>query len=73
MDKGYKVVPGDNSGCRLDKNLVSGFQRYETAIESKLYRAISQLERLQRARQGEFVPAPESVDVSIHSGREHES
>jgi hypothetical protein len=51
-------------------NLVSGFQRYETAIESKLYRAINQLERLQRARQGEFVPAPESLDVSIHSGRE---
>jgi hypothetical protein len=51
-------------------NLVSGFQRYETAIESKLYRAINQLERLQRARHGEFVPAPESVDVSIHPGRE---
>ncbi len=50
-------------------NLVSGFQRYETAIESKLYRAINQLERLQRARHGEFVPVPESVDLSIHSGR----
>jgi len=48
-------------------NLVSGFQRYETAIESKLYRAINQLERLQRMRKGEFVPAPESIDVSIHS------
>ena len=46
-------------------NLVSGFQRYETAIENKLYRAINQLERLQRTRQGEFVPAPQSVDVSI--------
>jgi hypothetical protein len=54
-------------------NLVSGFQRYETAIESKLHRAINQLERLQRSRHGEFVPVPESVDVSIHSGRERES
>jgi hypothetical protein len=53
-------------------NLVSGFQRYETAIENKLYRAINQLERLQRKRQGELVPAPESVDISIHPTREHE-
>ena len=43
--------------------LVSGFRRYETAIENRLYRAINQLERLQRTRKGEFVPAPESVDV----------
>jgi hypothetical protein len=53
-------------------NLVSGFQRYETAIENKLYRAIYQLERLQRTRQGEFVPAPEIVDVSIRPSREPE-
>jgi hypothetical protein len=37
--------------------LVSGFQRYGTAIENKLYRAINQLERTQRTRRGEFVPA----------------
>jgi len=48
-------------------HLVSGFQRYETAIENKLYRAINQLERWQRARRGEFVPAPETLDVSINS------
>ena len=51
-------------------NLVSGFQRYETAIENKLYRAIHELERRQRMRKGELVPAPQSVDVSIHSERE---
>jgi len=48
-------------------NLVSGFQRYETTIENRLYRAINQLERLQRSRRGEFVPAPQTVDVSLHS------
>jgi hypothetical protein len=48
-------------------NLVSCFQRYETAIENRLYRAINQLERLQRARRGEFVPAPEALDVSVHA------
>ena len=54
-------------------SLVSGFQRYETAIENKLYRAIHELERRQRMRKGEFVPAPQSVDVSIHSERERET
>ena len=54
-------------------NLVSGFQRYETAIENKLYRAIHELERRQRVRKGEFVPAPQSFDVSVHSERECET
>ena len=54
-------------------NLVSGFQRYESAIENKLYRAIHELERIQRMRKGEFVPAPQSLDVSIHSERERET
>jgi hypothetical protein len=53
-------------------NLVSGFQRYETAIENKLYRAINQLERLQRMRLGEFVTPPQVVDVSIQSAGERE-
>jgi hypothetical protein len=59
-------------GALSATNLVSGFQRYETALENKLYRAINQLERLQRARRGEFVPAPESIDVSMHSERERD-
>jgi hypothetical protein len=54
-------------------NLVSGLQRYETAIENELYRAIGQLERLQRARLGEFVPVPQTVDVSVHSQPEREA
>ena len=53
--------------------LVSGFQRYETPIESKLYRAINQLERLQRTRRGEFVPPPQALDVSINSRPEREA
>lgn len=57
---------------RSAMNLVTSFQRYETAIENRLYRAINQLERLQRTRKGEFVPVPESVDVSIHPTREHD-
>lgn len=38
--------------------------RYETAIQRQLTYAINQLERMQRARKGEHVPAPVSVQVS---------
>lgn len=38
--------------------------RYETKLERQLYRAMAQLERLQRMRRGEAVPAPLAVEVS---------
>ncbi len=43
----------------LDKIL-----RYETKLERQQYRAMAQLERLQRMRRGEAVPAPLSVELS---------
>lgn len=43
----------------LDKIL-----RYETKLERQIYRAMAQLERVQRMRRGEAIPAPLSVDVS---------
>ena len=43
----------------LDKIL-----RYETTLERQLYRALNQLERLQRRRNGEEVPPPITMDVS---------
>lgn len=46
-------------GAELDRIL-----RYETAIHRQLVYAINQLERLQRARKGEHVPAPLSVQLS---------
>ncbi len=42
----------------LDKIL-----RYETALDRQLYRAMNQLERLQRRREGEDVKAPLMMDV----------
>ena len=42
----------------LDKIL-----RYETALDRQLYRAMNQLERLQRRREGEKVGAPLMMDV----------
>ena len=37
------------------------FQRYDTALENKLFRA------MQRMRQGERLPAPTAVDVTVHT------
>jgi hypothetical protein len=67
IDSGVPAALGALSAV----NLVAGFQRYETAIENKLYRAINQLERLQRMRRGEYVPAPQALDVSVHSEPEN--
>lgn len=38
--------------------------RYETRLERQMFRAMNQLERLQRIRQGEVVPAPLTMEVS---------
>jgi hypothetical protein len=46
--------------------LVATYVRYESSIENKLYRAMNQLERLQRAQQGEQLSAPVAVDVGVH-------
>lgn len=50
------------SADALDKIL-----RYETKLERQLFRAMAQLERVQRMRRGEAIPAPLSVEVA---GRE---
>jgi hypothetical protein len=38
--------------------------RYETKLERQMYRAMAQLERLQRMRQGETIPPPLTMEVS---------
>jgi hypothetical protein len=43
--------------------------RYEGAIERQFYRAMNQLERLQRLRSGDKVPAPVEVDASVDTGQ----
>ncbi|MGD1042791.1 MAG: hypothetical protein ABR913_06955 [Sedimentisphaerales bacterium] len=43
--------------------------RYEGAIERQLYKAINQLERQQRLRAGDNVPAPIAADVDINTGQ----
>lgn len=41
--------------------------KYEGPIEKQFYKAISQLERLQRLRAGEPVPAPISIDLNVNT------
>jgi hypothetical protein len=43
--------------------------RYEGAIERQFYKAMNQLERLQRLRLGDKVPAPVEVDVNVDRGQ----
>ena len=44
------------------------YSRYETGIENRLYKAMHELERLQRMRMGESVFAPLAVDVQTENG-----
>jgi CRISPR/Cas system-associated endonuclease Cas1 len=41
--------------------------RYEGAIERQFYKALNQLERLQRARQGDRIPAPVAIDLDVNT------
>jgi hypothetical protein len=68
-----------NSGTVVDPGLqapMSGeavqllftlYQRYATGMEQQLYRGLHELERLQRMRRGERLPAPAALDVTVHT------
>ncbi len=62
-------LPAPLKPVALD-SLIGKFQRYEAATEGKLYRALHELERLQRGRKGEKLPVPATVDVGLHSDNE---
>ena len=50
------------------KNELDRLLRYEGAIERQLYKALNQLERLQRLRAGDNVPAPVEVNLDVNTG-----
>ncbi len=56
-------------GCIPSKDELDRLLRYEGAIERQLYKAINQLERQQRLRAGDNVPAPITVDVDVNTGQ----
>jgi hypothetical protein len=39
--------------------------RYEVTLERGMYKALHELQRLQAARNGEFLPPPEAVDIEV--------
>jgi hypothetical protein len=43
--------------------------RYEGAIERQFYKALNQLERLQRLRLGDNVPAPIEMNIDVNEGQ----
>jgi len=54
-------------GTIPSKDELDRLLRYEGAIERQLYKAMNQLERVQRLRLGDHVPAPVEVDVAVIS------
>ncbi|MEI6326809.1 MAG: hypothetical protein WCO78_01670 [Candidatus Roizmanbacteria bacterium] len=46
------------------KELANTFQRYEVTLENRFYKTLHELERLQRARKGEIVSPPMSVEIT---------
>ena len=55
-------------GSIPSKDELDRLLRYEGAIERQFYKALNQLERLQRLRTGDNVPAPVEVDVDVNTG-----
>lgn len=74
LDQAISQVKGSTENAKREEELGLGraalngsmdtLVRYETSIERQLYRAIDQLERLQRQRAGDYVPPPVRVGVS---------
>ena len=49
----------------VDQKGFSTLSRYEVSLERGMHKALHELERLQRLRAGEDVPAPVAVDVEV--------
>jgi hypothetical protein len=54
-------------GCMPDGYDLDRLLKYEGSIERQFYRALSELERLQRMRSGDHVPAPVNIDLAVHT------
>jgi hypothetical protein len=52
-----------------DQKGFSTLSRYEATLERGLYKALHELERMQRSRAGEEVPPPLAVDVDVTATR----
>lgn len=60
----YAAEAGGAASVLPSADVLEKILRYETKLERQMYRAMAQLERIQRMRRGEAIPAPLSVEVS---------
>ena len=63
-DKEHSEQAHEDAANLPPAKVMDKIMRYETKLERQLYRAMAQLERIQRMRRGEAIPAPLSVEVS---------
>lgn len=54
------------------REITKTFQRYQTCFSNRVFRTLHELEREQRMRAGENLPAPIAVDVSVDAGPIHD-
>ena len=54
------------------RDITKTFQRYQTCFSNRVFRTLHELEREQRMRTGENLPAPFMVDVSVGAGPMHD-
>lgn len=63
---GFTSISGSS-----EPDAFSKLHRYEAMIERSYCEALHELERLQRARRGEYVPPPLAVDVTVNGEADH--
>jgi len=49
------------------KEIMDKLIRYESSILKQFYKAMHELERIQRRRQGEFVPSPMNIEIGVEN------
>lgn len=67
VDEGYLAVLDPKEA----QPLIHIYQRYESNIFARLQKTLHELERLQRMRLGECLPAPTALDVTVHADIKH--
>ena len=63
----FRVQVIKKLGSIPSKDELDRLLRYEGAIEKQLYKALNQLERMQRLRAGDSVPPPLEVDLDVNT------
>jgi hypothetical protein len=73
-EKNYSTLPHRRDDENEEEIIAGGdyrypswqnYSRYETTLERQIYKALHELERLQRIRKGENIPAPLAIDVDV--------